>query len=610
MMWKSRRSNDQSDKYSLLRRMIRRLEASNSIISGIDVFHHLVHKGDAPAWTIDTDIYFHSGKLPIPEDKKSIMVITGVNNHELGHVLFTPSIEDIKVLFPGAPNVMLSKLQHDAVYQNLFNALEDQRMEMLLCKRFANQRPYLMAGFNYIIMQNEKLFDHAYLLARGRRYLPVKIRRMLKNRFKKPELIKDIRRIIDSFVKLNLFRGQDLYKAHQLITELRALLAENDMIPPEESCTCGTMSLLLQASSRKQPSADEVDDILAEVVEAMAQDGDAQQVSENGPDSAAGGSDDPDAGKGGGTGPDAEDGPSEGDGGSTQGIEARATNEEVKGELTALLAVEANSSEVSAEVAAVEHYIRTALDLDIQPLKESRALRDGMPMIAKRTSKALRFLEDDVDPTWERATTSGKLNIGQLIKHPDDREYAFDRWQEGGESAADQEWVVLLDCSGTMSAYLDMLGQASWIMKRAADLSGAKMTIISWGSHNIKRLIYGPDDRAELNKYPNYPGHGNTQPLSALVDAYKVLQQSKRKQKGLLVMTDGDWHYSPAVEGWTHAHDVIKDLNAHGVMTHLTYFGNRSYPSHECQTHGAIGSIEELPTIMKELIAGRIKRGR
>lgn len=615
-----------------LRLLIRRLETQNSILCDRDVWHYLENKGknQPVAWSGDeADIHFNASRLPNAETREDIIFITGVNNHEVAHVLYSPTVQDMRDLWPGSgsTNEMTELFLENTLYQWCWNVLEDQRIEMLMCRRYANMRPYYLATFRRVILQDGKhRLDAAYLLARGRRYLPVKIRRMLKRKFKAQAAIPDFRRIIDEFLTLNTFRTKGLVRSHELVKEFMQLAQDNSLLPPEDEVkkheSCSHHDQMVQSDQQHihywQPDAegkadktdvDRIDKEVADVADQVtagnkgqADDGDGQKGSGKPSDSDAEDQDDP------------SDGTTQGGGAGAGNAPSEPTYGDVADELNKAVTVALETSNVGDDVQQAMTYIKLAQDIDSPRVREKTRVESELPPLARRVANALRVLESEVDPYWDRYQNHGKLNIQRVMMKPDDRDHAFDRWQEGGLGGVDQEWVVLLDCSGSMSANMGTLSQTAWIMKRAADLVEAKMTIIAYGSSNAHQVAFHPSDRADVTERSVLPDLGGTEPSKALLEAYRVLSHSKRAQKGLFVMTDGqwDWGSGTGVIGLSSPHEIIDALNGLGVKTHLAHlssYGGR-IDAHRCQTAAAINSVDELPQMMKDLIAGRMTKVR
>jgi hypothetical protein len=613
------------------RALIRRFETQNSILAGQEVFHMIVKEPLGPiAATSENVIKFNSALLPSPDTADDIMFLTGVNNHELGHVMFTPTMFDIKSLYPGIDNHMVRGLIGDPVYLAVFNLLEDQREETLMCKRFANQRPYYIAAFVGHILKDESQYDTAYLYARGRRYLPVKLRRRLKKKFRVQAIIHDIRRIIDGYCKLNLFTSDGLWKANTYIRELVSLLKQHDLIPqtptglPDtsalRSCDHAQHSIVPSRYDDSTSHADKADtDAVAQAVRAVAADIDS--------DSGAQGSDSQHqapngSGEGVGQGQDAEDAQDGSDGdaagsgegaaggesaGTGAGTEAPPTDEDVKRELSGLLDTATEDEATQEELRQAELYIRASRDVAAPRLREQAKIEPEMPGIARRIANVLRAAEAEADPYWLGGQQSGRLNV-QAVMRGADREYVFDRWTDGGYGGNEQEWVVLLDCSGSMDGHLHTLSKVNWIVKKAADTVEAKLTTIAFGSGGL--LVYGENDRAEGVSMPLMVDLGGTTPGRMLAEAHRLLVTSPRRQRGLLVMTDGSWQGGgTGMPGLYSSELVIKDLNDKGVLTHLVYFGDSTrIDAHGCKTSGGMKELTDLPGIFKDLVKSMITK--
>lgn len=625
-----------------LRKMVRRLELENSILIGRDVFHHVAQGGPAVAWSIGDDIYFNGKQLPSPDTREDIIFVTGVNKHELAHVLFTPTPADIRMLWPsnrvrvGADPEMVVSLQKKP-YQAAFNILEDQRIEMLLAKRYANVRPYLIAAFTRIILNSTApgMLDVAYLYARGRRYLPVKVRRLLKRRFKNQALVPEIRRIIDAYVRLNLFVPADLMTAHRLVLQFEQLMVTNGVLdntgmeelPDFDQCKSVAQLVDGQHESERQISGEKVTAQEATHVgnadpkdiekasQAVADDVDADAAGQGKGDDAEDATGDPDGSSEGSTqGEEGEEG-EQGSPGAGSGLGSgreRIDNDSIAEVLSGLLVGVLDSEDVQREVSEVRTFIRTQRDFDTPQIREWGPVPDDLPVVARKIANNLRKIEVDADPYWERRTNSGRLNVQRLMQNPDDRDHAFDQWRDGGMGGNDQEWVILVDCSGSMDSVFSHLSKASWAMKKAGDIIRATVTIIAYGSANCHRAIYKPTDRATGTQLPSMPELGGTQPGSALLQAHRTLLESRKAQKGLIVMTDGDWggEYQGVLTDtpFSSADAIIDDLSKRGVMTHLVFLGGYygRLNMHGCKTGGRIKTVDDMPDVMKDLMASRI----
>jgi Mg-chelatase subunit ChlD len=632
------------DKQRALRLLIRRLETQNSILCNRDVFHYLKSEGKtAPvAWSgDDADIHFNSSRLPSAETREEVIFVTGVNNHEVAHILFSPTVQDMRDLWSDPwSNPMVEMFLHNEMYQKIWNILDDQRIEMLMCRRFANMRPYFISAFSRIVLVDGRdHLDTAYLLSRGRRYLPIRVRRLLKRKFKDKAAIPDIRRIIDEYITLNTFKSRDLKRSHELILEMIKLIEDNGLFPQgapsHEGCEqSSTMKRIdeerresmrsYDPEERKPPKTradkidkDQIDEELEDVREQVEQqnagqaddDSDGSEADGAGTGQGAGGSGGSD-GSG-----DAEDTGSDSSGNSAAGLGDGNTpsDAEVAAGINAAVQEVVEASNLDEDARQALNYIKFSNDLAVPRVQDRAPVESELRSLARQTEKALRLKESEVDPYWDRGTNSGKLNIMRVMRRPEDRDHAFDRWEEGGYGGVDQEWVVLLDCSGSMKYQLITLSKAAWVMKRAADIVEAKMTVMIYGGTNSQQLAYSPATRANVAERPQFPDLGGTDPSHALLEAYRVLSQSKRAMKGLFIMTDGDWGQrgTTGIPGLETSEKIIEALNRMGVQTHLAFVQGMytaTMNAHKCKTAAPCPSVEDLPQTMKDLIAGRIQK--
>lgn len=571
-----------------LRRMIRRLEIQNTILYGKDVFHFCATAGPTYAWSTGNEISFNVAQLPSPEAARDIMFITGVNNHELAHVMFTPTLSQIQTFFDNRLDTriqaMIVSLLKNNAYQHYFNVLEDQRIEMLKVKRHANQVPYFKVVFTRLMRENLSHNDTMYLLARGRKYLPLKIRRRLMKRFKYPHLIPAIRRIIDEYITLNLFRYDDLLRAHRLITQLVDLMdtvnnlskdlchAHKAMLRPELS----TVDAGRTRDQRAVPDSDALEAIDAALSaikqDVAADDGEGQPGS-------------------GGTGASEDASKSDQD-----------LIEEVEQEVEEDFAV-------ADEVSKVRQYISQP-SADYRRLRRTEPVDMQLPMLARKISAELRRKEEEAEPYWEVQTNSGKLDPLYAMRHTDDLEHSFRRWEDAGTTGVDQEWVVLLDCSDSMRTHLAKLSKVGWVLKRAADLTGVQMTIIAYGSKD-PLLTYGVTDRADMDAVRQMENLGGTKPASVLATAHHLLATSKRSQRVMFVMTDGSWTlYDRFNDEQVNADELIASMNGHGITTHLCFLGGRGSETHNCASYSTIDQLDTLPEVFRDLMKTMVGRKR
>jgi hypothetical protein len=163
---------------------------------------HIVNQeGGAPAWSSASDVYFNASHINAEFDVQQLLAINGLNFHELAHVRYTPrNGSDI------------CQWVIDNNYWSAFNALEDQRIETLMTARFPSTVNWFVATVAQYLLNTPEAFATSYALLRGRRYLPVDIRRMSREAFKAQEHVPAIIEIVDSYRTLLYPRDTELAK--------------------------------------------------------------------------------------------------------------------------------------------------------------------------------------------------------------------------------------------------------------------------------------------------------------------------------------------------------------------------------------------------------------
>lgn len=178
---------------------------------------HIVNQeGGAPAWSSASDVYFNASHINADFDVQQLLAINGLNFHELAHVRYTPR-----------NGSEICQWVIDNNYWSAFNALEDQRIETLMTARFPSTVNWFVATVAQYLLNTPEAFATSYALLRGRRYLPVDIRRMSREAFKSQEHVPAIIEVVDSY--RTLLYPRDTEKAKELIERFNDILKS---LPP------------------------------------------------------------------------------------------------------------------------------------------------------------------------------------------------------------------------------------------------------------------------------------------------------------------------------------------------------------------------------------------
>jgi hypothetical protein len=582
-----------------------RILTQSSVDVRIGNFNHLASNSDTPAWNDGKSIYFNTNVLKELTDE-TIVSLNGINYHEVAHIIFSPRLN--------------GEFCQKVIKQGLltgFNILEDQRIETLLISRFpSTELPLTQAVLSYILAND--VSGSSFPLIRGRRYLPVEIRKQISNEFAKvygAELTNTVASLIDEYRTLAF--PVDGNRALEIIIEFSKLLnlpsnfgdeqgdevgeyevqpiptpADTNGTPKCGDGMCGTRLPLKSGrneSGTKQKS---------QVERAKANDTEAESKADD-----------------------------DGDGESGTGTQGTANNKpfnpnavdtEISEELAELVksAIDdlMKSSVAKQEVRKVRSAIRSSM-IGVVGCPNANYTIHSVDMeyrtIAKAFSEELTELVINNDPAWNMYNPTGKLNVQRTMNmDPNDINSIFDRWDTGNDKF-DIEAVILLDNSGSMSYIMKQAIQNTWVIKRAIEEIGGRVTVFVFDDH--ARLLYDGDEKADT-MYRAVGATGGTDPFKALIEAENILSESTRSTKLLFTVSDGQWNSVAKCE------EVVDRINAldgsvtNAVLLLSEYWQARMSPTqlaeqakeaqHKCQQVSVVYKPADLVGVARRLMRG------
>jgi hypothetical protein len=630
-------SEDAQQRAVRLNALCRVYEQADRVLTGDPVTVHVVNEGDAPAWSDGEDIYINADMIE-QFDIEELVQITGLNYHELAHHLYSPR--------KGTTLMQWIRSQEDFTsgYLSAANILEDQRIETLLIGRYPAIVPYLTKTTVRWLADSPESFQVNYLSIRGRQYLPLELRLAFRDQFIKPELIPVIAEIVDEYRLLAFPR--DYAKAQELIerfkTEVLDVLGQNRNNPKPKGGPNDCEHRDPSRKGRPEPGKAQIRD--SERASGIGQKEPVYNVSK------------PTDGE------QSKDNPTEG------GDTSNTNNTPGTGNAPGRVAPDDSVHEISAEealrrrdpssevthttganahvksaggipeniadiIAEIENEIYSRKDV-LQDVKAKQRVIIGgdgkhqdslsygrysnvqvpndVLLTARRFSRELERIKQDLEPTWQREQPSGRINVQRVIKGCDIDD-AFDRWDEGGDGT-DMEVVLLVDRSGSMcSNHNDMrASEASWVIKRAMEQIDVPVTVYAFDGKT--ELVYGRDQKASRTELPFIYGSGGTDPQNALIAAERLLASSKRKTKMMFIITDGQFDTDVNDE-------IIERLNGKGVITVLVmiatpsemeYYAKQTNGTleelyHKTQIHGIVETAADLIPFTKPIVTNAIR---
>jgi len=543
---------------------------------------------EAPAGTVAKsdaeNIIFNPKNIGDLNDPDVALQLRGVSLHEIGRILLTPRAGS-----------NLVKWVRGNEYERAFNALESQRTEVFLSAKYSNVKHWFTASIAKYLLDNQTELGMLFPLIDGRTYLPLELRKALRNAFVIPELVTELSDIISKYTVLNLADSAHIPLAMELITQYHNLIDQAfkdstkdkynqkhsgwDEMPNMNEPGKGS---IIKSSEKSKPMNKAGQD---RIIEKILRERDKEFTESNGtdegeeydkPESESESGNQPGDKPGDGDGDSDADGdgdkPSDGDsdkpGGQSVGGKpmpgmVNSITDIAKKHLTNIK----NTLREDINDMVANFNGETTLSTKHQPTPQRSYNEQQKPVApeviqqVKSFVNQLELIRAEHDPGWERKVSGGKLSVYRYATGGAVDE-VFDRWDEGREDVVDIETVVLLDNSGSMHWTIDSAHDSMWAIKRAMDKIGAATTVLTFADD--ARMLYSADQKAKVTK--SYVGTaGGTSPKQAIDYARYVFANSDRAIKILIIITDGAWYNAKEQD------QIIHQLKRAGVITALGF---------------------------------------
>jgi hypothetical protein len=557
----------------------------------------IVENGPAPAWTtLDGEhISFAASKMPFPTGRIDVAVWLGTNAHEVGHVLYSPRVDS-----PLMRRVINSDRAFLPGLAKLHNILEDQRQERLLLARFAPWRSYLTAALGHHLVADS---ESAHLLMAGRTWIPDSVRADARERFvnARSEHVADrVTTLIADYQRLTDPGETQATEAFAILEEVHGIFDDQTLNMPEPCnvIQAGSPDTDEPSDADLPPAADEVDDDENDDADGPSTPG--EPAEKGAPDSQS----DDDA---------SADAASDDDQSSKAGrsadpnkpFTASDVRKDLKDAADDMLGKDDAARRDLDSVLDALKAGRTEGGVDgAEPLGEWRSATDNARRLHREVGDALLDLKDESEPGWVPRVDSGRLNTRRLLQSdhtPFDE--LFDRYEPGQMDAAELELVLLTDVSASMRSFKAALAEATWAIRQSCDDLDASATVITWddGPHRvIAEPGQRPDDRMFVPDTPN-----GTNPLSALSEAFRLLADSRARNRIMLILTDGSWAGAE-----TQSEQVIAAMSEVGITTVFAFLGHEHLfdgNAHGCAVAERIDAPRGLADLFRRVAAERIK---
>jgi hypothetical protein len=529
-----------------------------------------------PAWTDGRLITINGFVDPVYTalrdgwTEEDIFLVTALNYHELAHCFFMPRLGDD----------LMQRIKDDGYWQ-AWNILQDMHDETLFVGRYRPATNYFIRIAVEFFARTKHQIDTNYVLVAGRKFLPEELRTYFLDNFSRPDVIGDIDRIANDYVKTVYPRDEK--QMYDLVKEYHELLED---LHPEGASGMVQVSEHQEGGGDPQgPSQGPMVPVHGKTIDEEEQESASKKAERQGQQSAQGRAD--------GDGDDEDD---EGAGGSDAGqTHERPSLDNILDDVSQRATVDV-AHELEERSKAFDHAAQDyKLDIDPLPYRELN-LDDDTAESSRRVEQALRRLKEDFDPGWHRAESEGRLDFGRVIGHQLRGDVdVFKRWDEGITDVLDIEAVIACDLSGSMASLTKPTGKALWAMHTALRAHDAQVTVLGYNTDVFLLRQRGEQPESFVREYG---AGGGTSVCPAILEANKVFAASRRALKLLFIISDGAWFDQ------SEAQDLLAKPPYRVFVIGLGYDVAEYARMGSVEVARTINDIVELPSLFRDIVTG------
>lgn len=475
----------------------------------------------APGFTDGKTIYISRNYEPMRSELSKgfsldgIAKVTGLNYHELAHCMFMPRLNS---------SLVQSVRTHGSFMA--FNALQDQADESKFVHMYEPAEDYFTSLVTSYMMENDEYIELNYPLISGRLFLPPKLRRMFRDRYRKPKVVDRIDEIVSEYKTLVYPDNQD--KMLDLIVEFQKIIDTDvrNFWPSHDQVKEGGV----QSETVKRIIEDQREEEQNEPESTVGED---EASDEEGEDQAQG------AGVEG-----VEDEPDESteDDKQSDSSSGEESREDIKQELEEVYeaSIGAMQEELQERIINIHHEQRNYQVREEYQKPWTRSPNPQLTRTAERCAEEFRLQNEKTAPGWHHRSRRGKLNPRRYVKALQGDEHVFRRWDEGVNDATDFEVVFLLDYSSSMTSdnKINHASDSLWVLRRSFDDLDGIVTVLGFGGHGLQ-LFSQRGKKADRSKIEQHYPTGMTYVADSIEEAQRVMTASTKAIKLIVIITDG-----------------------------------------------------------------------
>ena len=571
--------------------------------------------------------------LPIEDTKKMardmkefLMMIKGLNYHELGHVLFTTFTSRQIKKFCTNNNIDLSE------FFDILNMLEDMRIENYFVRVYPRSKAYLiykdvMSIRRILKNVREHLFKYEWMsniwiAVIGKVYLPKHFRMKLfqkTNTFDKEttaKIIDIIKRYINharqygSKLKYAKYRKQyekDLLNIAKELYDIIHNANERVVLPPSPVGTYENMA----KKNREDMDVDKILMVAQEDFDLDIEEGKNKDKIENVENSDGEeeekGEEEEDIENVENSDGENIDVSGEGNGGIEKESEMENSNDEWEGQAGSKQASKDGNDEdtikfvedLKNEIKNMEKEAMDEVTADIQKDYEVIMDMDNEILTAEEEKarieieKILEKMVNEYKPHWVLRQKEGRVNLRYAMKGERNGDIRiFKKFKANKLNELSFRIFLNIDTSSSMSGEeIGMVRSMCKVILRAFEKTKSEVKVV--GFNDTAKLYKDWEDK----HIPLFKAWGGTVPATSLkliVDEVRRLRKKYKQPFLHIILTDGEWCLVKEAER------LIKELQRMGVITvEINIYVAHYHGSEYCYF---INSVEELPKVIENLV--------
>jgi len=544
--------------------------------------------------------------------------LRGAFYHELGHNLFTTPLRDLVIAgvaegWTPPDSIELgsnNKWTWDRGFQQAWNVLEDQRMEMAVVMESPQIAAYLTVLVMRLIVRSY-VTESTWLLVAGRRYLPADIRKKCRDRWTEgdPSASADeVLKVVYTYMTADsatdmlnaVLKMKDLLGSviARTIDEHGEISKEGDPSSSEK-----TIERIQQVNSRIKSDDNDEEQDAPEPQKSSQQNSDAEDSDSEDSDSDGSGDSDSSSDS---DEPSKSDSKAAGDSGGKDSndpdwkpqskapetvsdvLESLKDDENLSGDVASM-----NDAYSSNDV-SLPPYGRITNNDDEDALGKSKAIVDDI-------IRAFDMATSNCAPHWESQQRRGYIEpVRYATRQAGDMEF-FRGFVDEGDPGHNIAVSLFLDISGSMHGTENKVGAAAWAVKTACDQLEIDCDVTLFNTQAYS--LWSKNDRAPED-VPAIEANGGTSPIGAFEGI--LYEENEKKHHIVLVMTDGVWSGDGGEMGrYKHSNTTSVIFYYDGRNDSKGVVPNQRLASSKGADEGYdIGDLMDIPQVLESILIG------